>query len=60
MRNDEGVFITLDGQIGHPMKASDKVRISRSGERVRLVLTSERDFFHLLRSKLKWGERLTR
>ena len=60
MRNDDGVFLTLDGQFGHPMKASDKVRISRSRERVRLVLTSDRDYFHLLRSKLKWGERLTR
>jgi NAD+ kinase len=61
LRNtDEGVFLTLDGQTGHPVRAGDKVRISRSEGRVRLVQAAERDYFHLLRSKLKWGERLTR
>ena len=61
LRNsDEGVYLTLDGQRGHPVRAGDKVRINRSEERVRLVQATERDYFHLLRSKLKWGERLTR
>lgn len=60
MHTDEEVFLTLDGQTGHPVRAGDKVRICRSLERVRLVQTADRDYFHLLRSKLKWGERLTR
>jgi NAD+ kinase len=61
LRNsDEGVFLTLDGQTGHPVRAGDTVRIARSRERVRLVQAVGRDYFHLLRSKLKWGERLTR
>jgi NAD+ kinase len=58
-RTDDGVFLTLDGQTGHPVRAGDKVRICRSDARVRLVQAAERDYFHLLRSKLKWGERLT-
>lgn len=57
---DDGVFLTLDGQTGHPVRAGDKVRICRSEGRVRLVQAADRDYFHLLRSKLKWGERLTR
>ena len=56
---DGGVYITLDGQIGHPVKAGDRLRVSRAAEQVRLVRIGERDYFHLLRSKLKWGERLT-
>ena len=52
----DSVFITLDGQLGYPVKAGDRIRISRSPERVRLIRTRERDYFQLLRSKLKWGE----
>ncbi len=59
-RLDDGVFLTLDGQAGYPVRAGDKVRISRAAERALLVQTRDRDYFHLLRSKLKWGERLTR
>jgi len=58
--SDDGVYLTLDGQTGHPVRAGDKVRICRSEDRVRLIQAAERDYFHLLRSKLKWGERLTR
>lgn len=54
-----GVFLTLDGQMGHPVKPADRVRVSRSEERVRLVRVGKRDYFQLLRSKLKWGELLT-
>ena len=59
-RLDDGVFLTLDGQVGYPVRAGDKVRIARAPERAMLVQTRDRDYFHLLRSKLKWGERLTR
>lgn len=59
-QTDDGVFLTLDGQTGHPVRAGDKVRICRSEGRVRLVQAAGQDYFHLLRSKLKWGERLTR
>ena len=59
-RVDDGVFLTLDGQAGYPVHAGDKVMISRAAERALLVQTRDRDYFHLLRSKLKWGERLTR
>ena len=59
-RVEDGVFLTLDGQSGYPVHAGDKVLISRAAERALLVQTRDRDYFHLLRSKLKWGERLTR
>jgi NAD+ kinase len=57
---EDGVFLTLDGQLGYRVSATDTVRISKAAERVGLVQTGEQDYFHLLRSKLKWGERLAR
>jgi NAD+ kinase len=56
---DSGISLTVDGQIGHRVRSGDRIRISRAKERAKLVRTSEPDYFHLLRTKLKWGERLT-
>jgi NAD+ kinase len=56
----DGVAVTLDGRIGFPVKAGDRIRINRSPDRLRLLRTVKADYFHLLRSKLKWGERLGR
>jgi NAD+ kinase len=56
----DGVAVTLDGRIGFPVKTGDRVRINRSPERLRMLRTARSDYFHLLRSKLKWGEQLGR
>ena len=55
----EEVYLTLDGQEGRPVRAGDRIRISRAAAGARLVATGQ-DYFHLLRTKLKWGERLVR
>jgi NAD+ kinase len=52
----ESVFLTLDGQTGIPMHASDKVRIKRSAGRLNLIQPPKKSYFEILRSKLKWGE----
>lgn len=59
-KREEGVFLTLDGQVGYRVRAGDTVRISKAVERVGIIRTGNRDYFHLLRTKLKWGERLGR
>ncbi len=57
LRSDEEVaYLSLDGQPGLDLKDGDKVRCRRSEHSVSLFRTSA-DFFHVLRSKLKWGER---
>lgn len=53
----EGVYLTLDGQEGFPLKQGDTVVIEKSLCKTRLVIPHERDFFQILRTKLKWGER---
>ncbi len=49
------VHITLDGQRGFPLTSTDVVTVTRSPRCLRLVKAS-RDYFEVLRTKLKWGE----
>jgi len=52
----ESVFLTLDGQKGILMQASDQVRISRAQEKLKLIQPPQKSYFEILRNKLKWGE----
>jgi NAD+ kinase len=52
----ESVFLTLDGQKGIPLQATDRVRVSRAHQRLKLIQTPNKSHFDILRSKLKWGE----
>ena len=57
LRSDEEVaYLSLDGQPGLDLKDGDRVRCRRSEHKVSLFRT-DTDFFHVLRTKLKWGER---
>ena len=57
LRSDEEVaYLSLDGQPGLDLCDGDRVRCRRSEHNVHLF-RSDTDFFHLLRSKLKWGEK---
>lgn len=53
---DEVAYLSLDGQPGLDMRDGDRVRCRRSQHEVSLFRTGT-DFFHVLRNKLKWGER---
>ena len=52
---NEGVVITLDGQIGYQMKTGDTVLIRKSQTNFNLVQPPNRNYFDVLRNKLKWG-----
>lgn len=54
-RNVE-VHVTLDGQRGLALHPDDTVTITRSPRRLRLALSPERDYYDVLRTKLRWGE----
>jgi NAD+ kinase len=57
LRSDEELaYLSLDGQPGLDLRDGDRVRCSRSEHKVSLFHT-DTDFFHVLRTKLKWGER---
>lgn len=52
---NEGVVLTLDGQIGHAMHSHDRVLIRKSRTTFNLVQPPNRNYFDVLRNKLKWG-----
>jgi NAD+ kinase len=57
LRSEEEVaYLSLDGQPGLDLRDGDRVRCRRSEHQVNLFRTGT-DFFQVLRSKLKWGER---
>jgi NAD+ kinase len=53
------VHLTFDGQRGFPLGSEDVVTVTRSPKTIRLV-KAQRDYFEVLRAKLKWGESTTR
>ena len=54
---DEMVYLTLDGQVGIELTEGDSVEIRRAPKTINLVTSKTRDYFEVLRTKLKWGER---
>ena len=53
----ERVYLTVDGQIGCPLRKGDVVEIRKSVHITRIFTPGCYDHFELLRAKLKWGER---
>lgn len=51
----EEVALTLDGQVGFPLKVEDRVVIRKSRTTFNLIQPSNRNYFDVLRDKLRWG-----
>ena len=49
------VMLTIDGQRGVTLEANDKVIMQRSHATFDLVRPAQRNYFEVLRTKLKWG-----
>lgn len=54
---DDVVFFTADGQVGHKLLPGDRVEVRRSELRTRLISSPTKEYFQVLRTKLSWGER---
>ncbi|HEY0591368.1 MAG TPA: NAD(+)/NADH kinase [Thermoanaerobaculia bacterium] len=50
------VFLTLDGQEGIPVREGDRISIARSERTVSLIQSPDKNYFDVLRNKLKWGD----
>ena len=57
LAGDKDAFLTLDGQIGEPLKHQDRIRCQSSPHSISLIRPPKMLFFDVLREKLKWGAR---
>lgn len=55
--HEQEVMLTADGQIGLPLMAGDRVEIRKSEKTFNTVCANDRDYFEILRSKLRWSGR---
>ena len=53
--DQEEVALTLDGQVGFPLIVGDRVVIRKSRTTFNLIQPSNRNYFDVLRDKLRWG-----
>jgi NAD+ kinase len=54
---DESVYLTIDGQVGTPIRERDTLVCHSTQYALHLVRPPRQMFFDVLRQKLKWGER---
>jgi len=53
---DQEVMFTADGQVGMPLKGGDVVEIRKSRNSTLLIKSPTKNYFEVLRTKLRWGE----
>ena len=51
------VYVTVDGQTGFGLQEGDEIAIVKSERPLRLIRSTTRSYFEVLRQKLKWNER---
>lgn len=56
-RADGELMLTVDGQVGVELQLDDRVVLRRSETTFDLVRPKNRNYFEVLRTKLKWGTR---
>jgi NAD+ kinase len=54
-RFEDEVLVTVDGQVSEQLRSGDVVRVSQARQTVRFVLSKEKGYFDILRTKLNWG-----
>jgi len=51
----DDVYVTVDGQVGVQLQMGDHLAVEKSGVTVKLVAPADKNYFDVLRGKLKWG-----
>lgn len=52
----ENIYLTFDGQVGQSLKVGDRVVIKKE-HFLTMIKSPFKDYFEVLRTKLRWGER---
>jgi NAD+ kinase len=45
----------VDGQVGQKLEMGDRISIEKSNVVVKLIAPADKNYFDVLRGKLKWG-----
>jgi NAD+ kinase len=53
----ESVYLTVDGQEAMALCDDDRVALTKSASFVELIQSPKKNYFEILRQKLRWGER---
>jgi len=51
----DDVYVTVDGQVGLKLEIGDKLVVNKSAVTLQLVAPADKNYFDVLRGKLKWG-----
>jgi NAD+ kinase len=51
----EEVLVTVDGQVSKVLRPGDIIRVSQAKQSVRFVISEDKSYFDILRTKLNWG-----
>jgi len=51
----DDAYVTVDGQVGLNLEMDDKLVVTKSAVAVKLVAPADKNYFDVLRGKLKWG-----
>ena len=54
---EQEVMVTSDGQTGMPLMAGDRVEVTKSSKTFNTIRAKHKDYFEILRNKLKWSGR---
>ncbi len=57
LRSGDDVMVTVDGQVGMKLNEGDTLICTESDHPIELIQPGHKNFFDILREKLKWGER---
>ena len=55
---DEDALATLDGQVGYSLNYRDSIEVRKAKNTIKLIQSPGKNYYEVLRKKLKWGERL--
>ena len=55
---EEKAYCIIDGNNEKLLDGNDKIEISYSEETLTLVVPNNRDYYSVIREKLKWGDKL--
>jgi NAD+ kinase len=55
--SSDELYATFDGQHGVPLVSGDEIVMMKATHSLRLMRASSRNYFDVLRQKLKWGQR---